>query len=278
MKCDNDDKVCSKLGKDHIARYALAAKRLVREVPEFRANVVAWRVREAIRAADDLKAARAVAPTHEYSLALEEATPTRLYRLFPNWGLYRMSRSVAPDYVARGEMPAGKSGWYMRLSGECAGFEDLADLALNAKAACTGLDCGGAEVKEESKGKHKVVSPLTDSEPPLRKEDNEWDRNKARACVIAPLPSLGRVLEDQPRTNSTNIVLMNASSNYLGQLGYYKQLRDAGADGSVASAIELATFVRPPSVALWRPVDDERLSDRPPPKSTKRVADKATAR
>ncbi len=252
VPCGPTDALCAKLGKDSMRLYLLAAQRLVREVPEFRANVAAWRVREHLGRSPELKPGGAAVPTATYARALEEPSDFRLQQLLPQRSLYRMRQSEAPSLVEPGEAPVGKASWYMRLSGECAGFEKLADIALNAKAACNGLNCGDAALTKLADGKYTVKSPLTDSEPELRSEDNDWDRKKARVCVIAPLPSEARILEDMPRSDSTNVLLMNASSNYLGQLGYYTRLR-ATADASVPAAIEMATFARPPSVGVWKP-------------------------
>ncbi|MCR5868480.1 hypothetical protein [Aquincola sp. J276] len=240
-----EDKLCQRLGSKRMAAYVIAAQRLVREVPEFRANVAAWRVRQMLATSNARERADGTLDAAQYAQALARPTPQALQELLPSVELVRLSAAAAKSPTAP-DRPQGESAhWYMRLSGQCVRFPESTTLQSNGLVACNGKACTDpAKSALESLKKAKPDPRMTE----ILDEERLVDEARTQACVLAPFPLAARVADAKPRTDGQTQILMSSSLAYLGQTQYYLALQKQ----DPVSGMELATYMRPPSVPLWR--------------------------
>lgn len=237
------DTLCKELGNKQIFGLAVAARRLAREIPEFRANVAAWRVREALERTPAKERPDGTRETAAYARALATADPQLVESLFPAENLIRVPVPEKASSIALSDRPSRTEHWYMRLSGQCLGFARLGLLEQNAKSTCNGLN---------------ACTPAPKA-PASYEKDLEWDIQKMASCVLAPLPLPERVEDGVPRTDTQTQTLMDAGLSYLAQTAYYRRL-DGHAVQRLGSPVvdtpesraEFTTYIRPPSVPLWR--------------------------
>ncbi len=231
--------LCLRFGAERLAELIVAAKTVVREMPEIRANVAAYRVRQALGVENELPDGSRYAPQYDMALGATWAAP--LERLLPKEQLRRLPPSLDKTYAAPSE---SESRWFMRLSGYC---HELTEIVLNGRAVCKFPGCEGADFKQDENRRMVLTTPAL-TEPLLPADRPAWNARKADLCVLAPLPTALQVSEGAPVSGPLNENMMSAGLVFVEQAGYYQVLQ--GLKGE--EKLRMITFSRPKTVGLWK--------------------------
>jgi cation transport regulator ChaB len=196
--------ICERFGQDVLTQLLEDARVVIAMFPELRANVAAWRTRQALKSDkpnkpstwvgfDETGAGIGFQPL--YGQALDQNSPLKLQVLMPNEVIYLMNTDYAGNegYSMYAQDTERSSRWFIKLAGSCAGLDRA---AYNARSTCKHGKCEGVEISKNAFGnwllnvKPESFNILMPTDPATTTDVlNKWRTDLESNCVVAPLPS-----------------------------------------------------------------------------------------